>query len=89
MNPVLGASGGRERSRGERGFTLLEITIILAVIAILGLILAPSETAPARIRTFRGLFLYKWHVESTSTLNWLPGPLVTTHSKLINQLPFL
>lgn len=30
------------RSRTQKGFTLLEITIVLAVIAILGLILAPS-----------------------------------------------
>ena len=29
-------------TRDARGFTMLEITIILAVIAILGLILAPS-----------------------------------------------
>ncbi len=42
MNPVLEADGGHARARGARGFTLLEITIILAVIAILGLILAPS-----------------------------------------------
>ncbi len=32
----------RRRAAGEVGFTLLEITIILAVIAILGLVLAPS-----------------------------------------------
>lgn len=32
----------RPRAAGEAGFTLLEITIILAVIAILGLVLAPS-----------------------------------------------
>ena len=33
---------GSRRGRGDPGFTLLEITIILSVIAILGLILTPS-----------------------------------------------
>jgi type II secretory pathway pseudopilin PulG len=42
MNPSWEAGRRRGRARGAPGFTLLEITIILAVIAILGLILAPS-----------------------------------------------
>ncbi len=42
MNHALAPGRGRERARSAPGFTLLEITIILAVIAILGLILAPS-----------------------------------------------
>lgn len=36
------SNGNRRQQAVEHGFTLLEITIILAVIAILGLILAPS-----------------------------------------------
>ncbi len=35
-------SGSHRKARGEAGFTLLEITIILAVVAILGLIMAPA-----------------------------------------------
>ncbi len=42
MKRLSAAGGSRERADCARGFTLLEITIILAVIAILGLILAPS-----------------------------------------------
>ena len=38
------AVSSRERSRGERGFTLIELTVVLAVIVTLALVLTPSIT---------------------------------------------